>query len=302
MINYCNLQTISGGHGLLLGPARVGRKTLAQLAAVIAGATVFTMDKNVIMKGKEFCHVLRDACCSAGVEQKQTVLIVDSTCVDSMRDWRDLIEVMSEGIYYSLCLYQLLLVLLLTGLSPNLFTASELIALSGKLQAGRIRKTAEGTQQAFASQVLIRLHVIVTWNMSCPASGQVFNITSTSNNTYAMQCLKKELFRRMVFNALLAVTSHVDVYQPWTKTICSEVAFIYWQQHKDEVELSQSYSQLEALSMLAAHVHLTTAETITNNHHHNLELVSPRSFLYCLRMTLAMVQYLTKKKTVSLLL
>ena len=103
----------------------------------------------------------------------------------------------------------------------------------------------------------------------------------------------------MVFDALLTVTSHVDIYQPWAKTICSEVAFNYWQQHKHEVELSQTYSQLEALSMLAAHAHLTTAETITSNHHHHLDLVSPKSLAYCLRMTLAMAQYLTKKETVS---
>ena len=71
----------------------------------MAGATVFTMNKTVVMDGRTLCCVLRDACCSAGVDQKHTVLIVDSTCVDNMGDWRDLVTVMSEGVWCTM--YQL---------------------------------------------------------------------------------------------------------------------------------------------------------------------------------------------------
>ena len=94
---------ILGGHALLLAPARVGRRTLAHLAAMLMGACVFVVDGRVRQGGKSFRELLHDACCSAGVMQQQTVLIIDSTCVSDIQEWRDLVTVMGEGVCVCVC-------------------------------------------------------------------------------------------------------------------------------------------------------------------------------------------------------
>lgn len=93
------LQSVIGGHSLLLGPARVGRKSLAQVAAMMMKACVFTVDPPGLIGGKPFHEVLQDACLCAGIDQRQTVLIVDSGYLKSMGSWRDLIITMSEGVW-----------------------------------------------------------------------------------------------------------------------------------------------------------------------------------------------------------
>ena len=181
----------------------------------------------------------------------------------------------------------------LSGLCLNLFTSSELFALSSKLQAGRVRKTAEATQQAFATAVTNKLHIVVTWDMKSATHGHIFDTLSTATS------LEEEDQLRSVFRALLVLCSHIDIYQPWTKSICSEVAFNFWQAHKDQVELSHSYSQFEALSMLAAHMHLTAADMANKTLPHLVpDLVSPRSFMFFLKLSLEIAERLRKREMV----
>lgn len=195
------------------------------------------------------------------------------------------------------------------GLPSSLFTHSTLLSLREKLYIGRTRKTAEGIQQVLATRIAKCLHVIVTWDMASPTNGYVFDGIFTSccastsiTSTNSTELLKEEDLRRSIFNALLAVILHVDIYKPWTKTVCSEVALNYWQQHNSIVELTTSYSQLEALSLLAAHMYLTAAEEVARSFYQsdfNQDFITPESYIHCLNMSLKLTQHLRKDENVS---
>ena len=60
-----------------------------------------------------------------------------------------------------------------------------------------------------------------------------------------------------------------------------------------------SSSQLEAVGHLAAHVHITTVELLKRCHRGNVcDLISPRTFIECLKMTQRLAVTMKQKEKV----
>ena len=106
-----------------------------------------------------------------------------------------------------------------SGLCAGLFTSSELLVMSSKLQRGKMKKTTDGAQQAFARSVRKNLHVVVTWDLETK-SCSIFKMADRGI---------LEESSRAVFASLCQTCSHVDHYLPWSKQAYSEVALQCWQ-------------------------------------------------------------------------
>ena len=127
----------------------------------------------------------------------------------------------------------------LVGLCPGLFSSSELLVMSSKLQRGKVKKTAEGAQQAFARAVRKNLHVFIIWNTDGKhgnpfyVSENDFHFHSNSSLLQSNQTLQNQLIAesstRAVFQALYQACSHVDHYHSWSKQAYSEIALSWWQ-------------------------------------------------------------------------
>ena len=168
-----------------------------------------------------------------------------------------------------------------SGLSPGLFSSSELLVMGSK-QANRLKKTPDSSYQQFASSVRKHLHIFVVWDIQ---DGSPFNRQAkmaTEDSLYQEEC------ERAVFASLCKSCTHIDCYHPWSKLCYGDIAVRVWQESTSPrwEEWSSSPSQLEALGLLAAHVHITTLECLHESVPSlTLELISPGTFLECLTMT-----------------
>lgn len=83
---------------MLVGQRGVGRKTAVKLAAELQHAVVYTISLEGQLEGRDPLTVMRDACMSAGLDKKKTVLLVDSVFVKNEEQcWETLLQIMSEG-------------------------------------------------------------------------------------------------------------------------------------------------------------------------------------------------------------
>ena len=171
--------------------------------------------------------------------------------------------------------------------------------MSGKLEAGKMKRTAQMAYQAFSRAVSAHLHVIVLWNLDS-ATGSLF----CPETTCVEDALEFEESSRRLFQSLCQSCSYIDRYQPWTKHAFSDIAMQWWKQgmqmthgcmhnddhyYQDSIEWenwADTSSQLEAISSLAAHAHITTIELMKPIYGELARhLVSPKVFMECLMMT-----------------
>lgn len=111
------------------------------------------------------------------------------------------------------------------GLCPGLFTSSELLVMSGKLQEGKMKRNAQLAYRAFSRAVSAKLHVLVLWNLDS-VTGSLFSPHSSSHGE---DVLGYEAALRRLFESLYLRSSHIDHYQPWSKHAYSEIAMQWWQ-------------------------------------------------------------------------
>lgn len=96
--------------------------------------------------------------------------------------------------------------------------------MSGKLQAGKMKRTAQMAYQAFSRAVRTQLHVFVLWDINS-TSGSLFSTAGRGEGGVA-----QESSLRALFQALCRSCAHMDHYLPWSKHAYSEIAMQWWQQ------------------------------------------------------------------------
>ena len=94
--------------------------------------------------------------------------------------------------------------------------------MSGKLQAGKMKRTAQMAYQAFSREVSTRLHVLVLWDIDS-INGSLFSGVTSEDP------LSQESSLRALFQALCRSCSYIDHYLPWSKHSYSEIALQCWQ-------------------------------------------------------------------------
>ena len=115
------------------------------------------------------------------------------------------------------------------GLCPGLFSSSELLVMSSKMQAGRMKKTVEGAQQTFARAVCRQLHVVILWDIADVKDWSLFSRTAVVSTPSSLKFLSDEESSRLRFASLYRACSYVDVYQPWSKQDYCDIALSWWQ-------------------------------------------------------------------------
>ena len=139
------------------------------------------------------------------------------------------------------------------GLCPGLFTTSELLVMSNKLQRGRVKKTTEGARQTFAKAVCKNLHVFIIWDVHY-RTGSLFSTDSVLDQSHNQSfdhgtsgdndnidrlqrsipptcpMFSKEETLRATFRSLCRACSYIDHYQSWSKQAYTDIALRWWQQ------------------------------------------------------------------------
>lgn len=114
------------------------------------------------------------------------------------------------------------------GLCHGLFTSSELLVMSSKMQAGKLKKTVEGAQQVFARAVCRQLHIFILWDVADEKSSSLFR-QSVSPQSSLESGLFSEESSRLCFSSLCRACSYIDYYQPWSKQDYCDIALSWWQ-------------------------------------------------------------------------
>ena len=210
----------------------------------------------------------------------------------------------------------------LSGLCAGLFSSSELLVMSSRLQRNKVgKKTTDGARQSIARAVLRNLHVVIVWDVDAK-TGAVFHTNVESGTTKEMDSEERtlpEASARAIFVRLSRVCSYVDHYQPWSKHAYADIAMRCWQKQDGPAWQGwvETSSQLEAVGNLAAHVHLTTEEMlgrvvrgegaceagrVVRGEEEGCEagrMVSPKSFVECLKMTQKIASKLKNEEKVT---
>lgn len=168
-----------------------------------------------------------------------------------------------------------------------MFTPSELLVMSSRRpgSANRINKkkprTADAAYQQLSECVLQYLHVVVCWNQLDQ------NILST-----------RLLVDGYTFRLIYKACSYIDLYEQWGKDSYLDVA-VRWlkdQSTPSWEEWIESSSQLEAVSSLAVHMHLTTykqAGPVLS-----AAVLSPTTFIECLSISKSIALHIRKQEKV----
>lgn len=96
------------------------------------------------------------------------------------------------------------------------------------MQAGRMKKTVEGAQQAFSRAVGRQLHVFILWDTTDGKSGSLFGKAASSGSSLEGELFPEES-SRLCFSSLYRACSYIDVYHPWTKQDYCDIALRWWQ-------------------------------------------------------------------------
>ncbi len=159
---------------------------------------------------------------------------------------------------------------------------SEILIMSNKVNTEKLRRTTDSAYQGFADVIKSNLRVVITWNT---ISDEIFTINTYRN---AQQCDPRFTLEENwcnLFHSVLCNCSYVDVYQIWTKESYSEIALQFWSKNRLLKKSSMNSSDLEALSYLAAHIHLTGVsilyETLPDNV--NRWVGTPGDYVQCLQ-------------------
>lgn len=96
--------------------------------------------------------------------------------------------------------------------------------MSGKLQAGKMKRTAQMAYQAFSRAVSAQLHTLVLWDIDS-VNGSLFSAASSGGK----DALSHESCLRALFQSLCRNCAYIDHYLPWSKHAYSEIAMQWWQ-------------------------------------------------------------------------
>lgn len=154
--------------------------------------------------------------------------------------------------------------------------------MGSKVQANRLKKTVENSYQEFAASVHKHLHIFVVWDTQFGSPFSRDSKKTTEDSLYQEEC------ERAVFALVCKYCTHIDCYHPWSKLSYGDIALHVWQDSTCPrwEEWTSSPSQLEALSLLAAHVHITSMECLyCSASSRPSDLISPGTFIECLNMT-----------------
>ena len=154
--------------------------------------------------------------------------------------------------------------------------------MSNKINTEKLRRTTDSAFQGFADVVKSNLHVVVTW---ITPYMDVFTIkTYSSAHQYDPRFIMEENWVNL-FQSVLRSCSYVDKYQIWAKDSYSEIALQFWAKKKLLKRSSMNSSDLEALSYLAAHIHLTAVGVLQTTLPDNINrwIGTPGDYVQCLR-------------------
>lgn len=172
-----------------------------------------------------------------------------------------------------------------------MFTPSELLVMSSRRpgSGNRISKkkprTADAAYQLLAQCVQEYLHIVVCWNQS-----------ADNNNILSTRLLVDGSTFRLVYKAC----SYTDLYEQWSKDSYLDVA-VRWlkdQSTPSWEEWIESNSQLEAISSLAVHMHLTSNKLV-GPVLSATSVLSPRKFIECLSMSKTIALHIRKEEKVN---
>lgn len=156
---------------------------------------------------------------------------------------------------------------------------------SGNRMGKKKPRTADAAYQQLAECVLQYLHVVVCWNQP-----DCNNMLST-----------RLLVDGYVFRLLYKACSYVDLYEQWSKDSYLDVA-VRWlkdQSTPSWEEWIESSSQLEAVSSLAVHMHMTSNKLAGPML--SATVFSPTTFIECLSISKTIALYIRKKEKVEFL-
>ena len=187
--------------------------------------------------------------------------------------------------------------------------------MSSKLEAGKMKRTAEMALQAFSRAVRAHLSVFIIWNVDSMTGSLFPTHSSLGEDALAYQTSLRSLFR-----SICRRCSYIDHYQPWTKHAYTEIALQWWQKGirlffctpgfpkilfivesspLSWQEWADTSSQLEAVASLAAHIHITTCELLTRTYGEaGRHLASPKLFIECLTITQKLAVQIKQKELV----
>ena len=161
------------------------------------------------------------------------------------------------------------------GLCPGLFTTSELLVMSSKLQHGRVKKTTDGARQTFAKAVRKHLHVFILWDVD-HRSDSLFTQHSASvahcMSTLPMrEAFSSEEQMRSVFATLCQACSYIDHFSSWTKQEYTDIALRWWQQGSTEIGDTHTHTQAQIhahTNRAGMHTHYNCIQCEIHSHTH----------------------------------
>jgi len=146
-------------------------------------------------------------------------------------------------------------------------------------------RTADAAYQQLAECVQKYLHVVVCWNQLADD-----NILST-----------RLLVNGSAFRLVYKACSYIDLYEQWSKDSYLDVA-VRWlkdQSTPSWEEWIESNSQLEAVSSLTVHMHLTSNKLVGSVLSAATSVLSPKTFIECLSMSKTIALHIRKEEKVN---
>ena len=181
----------------------------------------------------------------------------------------------------------------------GLFTSSEVLIMSNKITTDKLRRTTESAFQGFTEVIRSNLHIVITWNT---ARADVFSIKSYFNypKQYDTRFVIEENWQNL-FHFVVRNCTYIDVYQLWNKDSYSQIALKYWADVQLLKMSSMNSSDLEALSYLAAHIHLTSSYIYQEYFpaHRQQITGTPGDFVMCLQNAFTIYKDMKKQEEVS---
>ena len=167
--------------------------------------------------------------------------------------------------------------------------------MNNKINTEKLRRTTESAFHGFAEIIKSNLHVVVTWTTA--SGSEVFSLNSYLDNPRQgdHRFVLEENWQDL-FHSVFRSCSYIDRLQPWTKDSCSEIALQYWTKQQLPKISSMSSSDLEALSYLAAHIHLTAGEALRRALPARASSLmgTPGDYVHCLRNAFSLYKDLKK--------
>ena len=177
------------------------------------------------------------------------------------------------------------------------------------MHTGKLRRTADAALQALSQSIQPNLHVIVTWDVPhTTGDGAIFDTVPIATSCYHLYekplkmdtVFMAEEHWRSFFALIFGMSHYVDYYQSWPRSAYSDMALQVWNSAQLAAKSSLDGSSIEALSFLAAQIHLTATEVLKKVYPSQVGyLMSPKDYIRCLNMGVKIDSKLRSKNEVS---